>query len=97
MKGNSRWSQLGQTAGSFAIGAAAGSVLALLFAPASGQVVRKRIGHQLKQTEKLLAKKAVALREAAMDKLGETREWFVGRVRNGNGKHPLPRRVPHHA
>ncbi|MBI3332479.1 MAG: YtxH domain-containing protein [Candidatus Omnitrophica bacterium] len=97
MKGNGHWSQLGQTAGSFAAGAAAGSILALLFAPASGRVTRKRIGHQLKQAEKLVAKKASVLREAAMEKLGDTRDWLVERVRNGNGKHPLPRRVMHHA
>lgn len=103
MKGNSL-KKVGLTAGMFALGAAAGSALALLYAPASGKVTRKRIGagfrnagrstvRQLKQTRKVLAKRAGALREAATEKLGDTREWLLERVANGNGKHhALPRK-----
>lgn len=100
MKGNRGWGRVGLATGTFAIGAAAGSVLALLFAPASGRAIRKRIGHQFKQTQKLLAKKTGVLREAALDKLGETREWLQERVlahSNGNGKRSLRRRALHHA
>ena len=105
MKGNPRWGKFGQNLGLFALGAAAGSTLALLYAPASGRMTRKRItlkfrslerstGRQLQKTKKLLAKKAKDLREVATERLGNTREWLVERV--GNGKHPLPRRVVHH-
>ena len=104
MKGN-QLGKLGRNAGLLALGAAAGSVLALLFAPASGKVTRKRIGsslrgmgrstaRQLNQTKRMLAKKAGALRNAASEKIGDTREWLLERVASGNGKaHALPRRA----
>ena len=104
MKGNSikKW---GPAVGSFAAGAAAGSVLALLYAPASGKVTRKRIGmkfrsvgqstnRQIKLAKKVLLKKAEGLRDAAGKKLGSTRDWLVERVSNGNGK-KLRRRLLH--
>ena len=107
MKGNRQWVGFGQTVGAFALGATAGSIIALLYAPASGRATRKRIGlkfrtlerstgRQLLKAKKLLAKKAENLREAASEKLGNTREWLVERV-GGNGKHSLSRRVVHHA
>lgn len=104
MKGN-QLGRLGRNAGLFALGAAAGSVLALLFAPASGSVTRKRIGYkirgmgrstvrQLSRTQRVLAKKAGALKNAASEKLEDTREWLLERVASGNGKHhALPRRA----
>ena len=104
MKGN-QFGKLGWNAGLVALGAAAGSVLALLFAPASGKVTRKQIGYkirglgrstarQLNQTKRVLAKKAGAIRNAASEKLGDTREWLLERVASGNGKHhALPRRA----
>ena len=105
MKGNSL-KKAGLTAGIFALGAAAGSVLALLYAPASGKVTRKRIAsgfrsagrstvRQLNQTRKVLAKKAGALRNAATEKIGDTREWLLERVSNGNGKHHAMTRRSH--
>ncbi len=110
MKKNSGWRKAGLTAGGFALGAAVGSTLALLYAPTSGQVTRKRIGlkfrswerataRQLQQTKKLLAKKAWHLREAASEKFGNTREWLVERMTSNNGKHhpSQNRRVVHHA
>ncbi len=96
MKPNRRLKEAGQAAGVFALGAAVGSILALLYAPASGKVTRKRIGNKVKQTQKLLAKKATNLREAATEKFGETREWLMERVSNGNGKHST-RKIVHHA
>lgn len=90
--------------GAFALGATAGSALALLFAPASGQVTRRRIAQrvrtlersaarQLRQTGRVLAHKADDLREAAAGKLGETRQWLVRQVAhsNGNGHRRLAR------
>ena len=108
MKGN-RGPGWRRAAGAFALGATAGSTIALLFAPASGRATRKRIsrqfrslGHsttrQLKQTKRLLAKKAVDLKEAAVEKLGDTREWLLERVSNSNGRHhSAARRVVHHS
>ena len=105
MKGNRSWKQLGQSTGAFALGATAGSVIALLFAPASGKVTRRRIGmkfrtlqhstvRSLKQAKKLILKKAENLREVATKKIGNLRESLVT---NGNGKRSLQRRVVHHA
>lgn len=101
---------LGQAAGLVALGAAAGSALALLFAPTSGRMLRKKLGgkarnlsrattRQIQQAKRLLAKKAGLLRHAATDKLEDTREWFSDRViPSPNGKrHALPRRVIRHA
>lgn len=92
---NKLW--LGQTVGAFTLGAAAGSLLALLCAPASGRILRKRIGmkvrsmqfsttRQIKHAKKLLLKKAGNLREVAASKLTSTRKWIAQNVSNGNGK-----------
>ena len=103
MKGN-RLAKVGKNAGWVALGLAAGSTLALLFAPASGKTTRKRLGYQfrnlgksttrqLKQTRKVLAKKVGYFRDAASDKIEDTREWLLERV-TANGKpHPMPRRA----
>ncbi len=106
MKGNRKLA-LGKMAGAFALGATAGSAAALLLAPASGRTTRKRIvskfrsvgrsaARQLQQSKKLLAKKADFLKEAAVERIGGTREWLLERMPNGNGKHhPMPRRTVH--
>jgi gas vesicle protein len=97
-RGGSR-KQLAKTLGVFALGAAAGSAVALLTAPASGKVTRKRIGmkfrsvknaagKQIKGAKKLLSQKALVLRREAAEKIGKSREWLVDRMAtNGNGKH----------
>ncbi len=106
MKG-SRNLKLGQVAGAFALGATAGSAAALLLAPASGRATRKRLVTKfrsmgrsatrgLQQSKKLLAKKAVLWKDATAERLGDTREWLMERIPNGNGKHhPMPRRAAH--
>ncbi len=107
MKPNRLPREFGKVLGLFALGAAAGSLCGLLLAPASGRVTRKRIGmkfrslelqgvRQIKQAKKLLAQKAEGLRDAANEKLSQTREWLVERVVSGNGKHPAHRRLVHH-
>lgn len=106
MKSFIKKGSLGRTAGAFALGAAAGSILALLYAPASGRATRRRIGlkvrtlkastvRQVKQAKKLLIKKAGSLRDVAAEKLSSTRKWIAQNVPNGNGKHS--RRVLTHA
>ena len=108
MKPNRLPREFGKLFGLFALGAAAGSLCGLLLAPASGRVTRKRIAmkfksleqegsRQIKQAKKLLAKKAEDLRDAASEKLSQTKEWLVERVVSGNGKHPSHRRLVHHA
>lgn len=107
MKGN-RLGKLGRNAGWVALGAAAGSTAALLMAPVSGKAARKRIGNQfravgrstarqLNQTRRMLAKQARTLRNAAAEKIEDTREWLLERMPAGNGKHhPMPRRAARH-
>ena len=104
MKGN-RNLKLGPMAGVFALGAAAGSAAALLLAPASGRATRKKLvskfrsmgrsaARQLNYSKKLLAKKAVLLKDTAAERLGDTREWIMERIPNGNGKrHAMPHRA----
>ena len=83
--------QLGliQTGAAFVLGAAAGALTTLLYAPASGVVTRKRIAmkarkfqrtvvRRLGKTQRLLTTKAERMRNAAS-------EWIAERVPHGNG------------
>lgn len=94
----------GNMAGIFTLGAAVGSVMALLYAPASGKATRKKIGlkfksvqrataQQVLRTKKLLTQKAGILGNVAVEKLDGTREWLA---RIGTN-HSAPRRVAHRA
>ena len=75
----------------FALGATVGSIVALLYAPASGQVTRRRLAmkartlqraalRRLGETQRALATKAESVREAAA-------EWIGDHVPHGNGRH----------
>lgn len=100
MKENRRRGGAVRTAAAFTIGAAAGSLMALLYAPTSGQVTRKRIAKKMQglrreasrrlgRTKKVLATQAVQVREAAT-------EWIAEHVphANGNGRpHRMVRRA----
>ncbi len=97
MKENRQIVRMGQYFGLFSLGAAVGSLAALLFAPASGRATRKRIGSQIRQTKKLLLKKADLLRETAAEKLGDSRDWFVERVIHNGSRNGNRRRALHHA
>lgn len=94
-----------RTIGVFSLGAATGSVVALLFAPAAGKVTRKRIALKIKaarkttvrrigQASRVLARKAARLRVAATERIQNARQW-VGHTMNGNGNGK--RRIAHHA
>lgn len=91
----------GRTVAAFALGATLGSVTALLFAPASGEVTRKRlimkaktarraVGRKLQRAQRVLADRAVLAREAATD-------WISEHIPNGHGRRPARRRVLRHA
>jgi hypothetical protein len=97
-RGNGRGRVL-RTATAFTLGAALGSVVALLYAPASGKVTRRRLAlrvntlkrtaaRRIGQTGRILADKAEDVRDAA-------RGWIVDHMPHGNGRHP--RRVIRHA
>lgn len=97
---------LARTVGAFIIGATAGSVIALLFAPASGKYTRRQIGlrvrslqrqatRQLKVTQRLLATQAEQLREAAAARVTNAKEWVAGHVANGHNRTSSRRAVRH--
>lgn len=88
-----------RTFAAFGLGAAAGSIIALLYAPASGKVTRRKLAmraqalrknavRRIGQTQKVLAGKAIEVREAAT-------EWLAEHMPNTNGNGH--RRVAHHA
>jgi len=91
----------GKTALAFALGAAAGSIIALLYAPASGQVTRRRLLLKAREAQrkavrkfgeakKVIACKAEQVRESATD-------WIAEHVpHNGHGRRTTRRRVLHH-
>lgn len=87
-----------RTVGTFALGAATGGIIALLFAPASGKVTRKRIGMKVKalqraaatkltQAQRVLARRAEGLRDVAAERIHDAREWVVDHMpTNGHAK-----------
>jgi gas vesicle protein len=92
--------------GTFALGATAGSILALLYAPASGRVTRRRIGmkfrtlqqttgRKLGQAQRLLARKAQRLQRTAVRKLHDARTWMTEHVSNGHAKRAGRRALQH--
>ena len=83
---------IGRTLGTFALGAAAGSIVALLYAPASGTVTRKR----LKMKFKAVQKSALVLKDAAAQRLGSARAWVTERLTHANGNGRSRRHQPVH-
>ena len=90
-----------RTVAAFGLGATLGSVIALLYAPASGKVTRRRLAlraqnlrrnaiRRIGQTQKVLACKATEVREAAGTWIAD----HMPRNGNGNSRH---HRVAHHA
>lgn len=88
-----------RTAGIFALGAAVGSIIALLYAPASGEVTRRRLAmkarnfkravtRRLGQTGRVLTARAQRVRDAAT-------EWIAERVGQRNGRHTVRRTLRH--
>ncbi len=97
-----------KTLGVFTLGAAAGSIVALLYAPASGKVTRRRLtlqaralrqraAKELNRTQRALARRAGDLRDATTQRLTHAREWVVDHVTNGHGRQTNRRRIARHA
>ena len=68
---------IGRAIAAFTLGASAGSILALLFAPASGKVTRTRVAQKFRQ-----------LQRTAGGKLGkgivQARSWVMDHMPNGH-------------
>ena len=86
-----------RTAGTFAIGAAVGSVVALLLAPVSGKVARKRIGMKLQNLQRRASRQFRSLERTASRKLGKqitsARSWMSNHLPNGHARRSTRRRV----
>lgn len=95
MKQIRRGRVIGGAVACFGLGALVGSIAALLYAPAAGQLTRKRIATRLKTVRR----QAVALREDAGAQLKLARKWVVAHMpaANGNGHARRMGRRPAHA
>ncbi|MBI3022067.1 MAG: YtxH domain-containing protein [Candidatus Omnitrophica bacterium] len=103
MKEN-RWGRgILRAVAAFSLGATAGSLLTLLYAPASGAFTRRRLvmkarslqrnaARRFGKTQRVLATKAERVREAASG-------WITEHLphRNSNGRHPVRHRKIQHA
>ncbi len=87
----------GKTVAAFALGAAIGSIVALLYAPASGKVTRQRLAMKAREArreaERKLAHARKALAHRAVEVRESAQEWIQDRMQNG---HARPRRRPAH-
>lgn len=90
-----------RTVGSFALGATVGSIIALLYAPVSGQVTRKRLAMKARSLQRSLGRKLNRTQRALATKAGKVREaatqWIAGHVARGNGRQPIRPRTVRHA
>ena len=88
--------------GAFGLGAALGSIIALLFAPASGRVTRRRLilrvqalrrnaGRGLNRAQRVLAKKAEHVRDMATETFGHARDWVTTQMNNGTAHRRIAR------
>ena len=89
-----------RSAAFFALGAAAGSVVALLYAPASGKVTRKRIAMKIRQARQVAGRRLVETRKALERHAGRMQRtaqgWITNHLPSTNGhQRPLRRRVRH--
>ena len=90
-----------RTVAAFALGAAAGSIVALLYAPASGQVTRRRIALRVRRFRQETGRRFVQTRTALARQAGRMQRAATGWISNhlpheSNGRHrPLRRRVRH--
>ena len=96
-----------QTVRTFTLGLGLGGALAVLFAPASGRVTRRRLGSRVNELQRLagrrfnrtrkdLLRTASNLGEVAAEKIHDAREWVTDRVANGyTARHGRRRAVRH--
>ena len=92
----------GRTVLAFTLGAAAGSIIALLYAPASGEVTRRRLLLKARETQRKAARKFGEAKKVLACKAEEVREsatdWIAEHVpHNGHGRRTSRRRALRHA
>ena len=91
-----------RTVAAFAIGATAGSIVALLYAPASGKLTRRRIGLKMRQFRTATGRRLVQTRQALVRQAGHVQKAATGWIADHlphetNGRHRTLRRRHAHA
>ena len=105
MEGDSRLKKVVGAAAIFATGAAIGTGITLLTAPASGRVTRQRIGRNVKKlkraagkrltkAQRALARNAGKVQRSAVKTFSHARQWVNGQVGNGFHRQSERRRLP---
>ncbi len=91
----------GRSVIAFALGATIGSLTALLFAPASGAITRKRLVLKAKHARRTMGRKLQLAQRVVTDRADQAREaatdWIAEHVQNGHSRRPARRHVLHHA
>ena len=81
----------------FSAGAAIGSVVALLYAPASGEVTRRRLALKVRNLRRTAARRLGETQRAFAKRAGQVREaasgWIAEHRPYGNGRQPQHRRA----
>lgn len=94
MKENQPRGGRGRALAAFALGATAGGILALLFAPASGRVTRKRLAQGVRKLQRVGLRKIGQATHVLAAKVGDAKEaateWINEHV---NGKHAVRHRA----
>lgn len=94
MREQRRGRAIGGAVACFGLGALVGSIAALLYAPASGDLTRKRIATRMKTVRR----RALQLRQDANQQFQVARKWVVTHMpTNGNGHARRTARRPAHA
>ncbi|MBI3010203.1 MAG: YtxH domain-containing protein [Candidatus Omnitrophica bacterium] len=101
MKARGKGKRIAQTVAAFSAGATLGSLLALLYAPASGNATRRRIGMQVRSFQKTATRKLQRTGRGLVSQAKHAgtaaSHWINQHVPNGNGRQAIRRRRVHHA
>lgn len=88
-----------QSVAAFALGATAGTLIALLYAPASGQVTRKRLAQKVRRLQRNAARQLQRTQHVFVTKAGKMQQAASGWINDHlptNGR-VIRRRRAHHA
>ncbi len=90
-----------QATASFVLGTVTGGLAALLYAPTSGQVTRRRLAMQARGLQRTAVRRLGRAQRALATQAGHVRDaaagWMTERFPVRNGRHPIRHRVIRHA
>ena len=88
-----------RTVAAFAFGAAAGGIVALLYAPASGKVTRQRLAMRVRRIRQLAGRRIVQTRDVLARQAGRMQQaatgWISDHLPHESNGHRSRRRVRH--